>query len=138
MGKSLNRTKPQVDDELLELRKPGTFEAWNRFAAVNDEFVPIHMDDAAGMAAGNPSAFGMGNLQWAYLHALIEQWLDGSGRLETLQCRFQAPHLRGEWLTWRGSVTAVDAGDVIQLSFEAQSDVGTTLASATARVVWGS
>ena len=52
--------------------------AWNRYAAVNDEFIPIHMDDAAGQAAGYSGAFGMGNLQWAWLHCLLRDWLDGS------------------------------------------------------------
>ena len=59
------------------------FETWNRYAAVNDEFVPIHMDDEAGRAAGYPTAFGMGNLQWAYLHDLLRGWIGDDGRIET-------------------------------------------------------
>jgi hypothetical protein len=31
-------------------------EEWNGFAAVNDEFVPIHMDDTGGRAAGTSEA----------------------------------------------------------------------------------
>jgi hypothetical protein len=37
------------------------FPVWNRYAAVNDEFIPIHMDDTVGQAAGMNGAFGMGN-----------------------------------------------------------------------------
>ena len=33
-------------------RKTG-FMNWNRYAAVNDEFVPFHMDDEAGRSAKN-------------------------------------------------------------------------------------
>ncbi len=36
------------------------FMNWNRYAAVNDEFVYIHMDDEAGKAAGQGAAFGIG------------------------------------------------------------------------------
>ena len=39
---------------------------WNRYAAVNDKFVYIHMDDEAGGSALNEQgAFGMGNLRYA-------------------------------------------------------------------------
>ena len=45
-------------------RTPG-FHHWNRYAAVNSEFVDHHMDDEAGRASGYPGAFGMGNLAFA-------------------------------------------------------------------------
>lgn len=44
---------------------------WNRYAAVNDKFVPMHMDDAAARAVGYPNAFGVGNLQWAYRRNML-------------------------------------------------------------------
>ena len=62
---------------------------WNRYAAVNDEFVPIHMDDAAGAEAGYPTAFGMGNLQVSYLHAMLRHWLDGRGSVQQLTVQFR-------------------------------------------------
>ena len=64
-----------VGEELPVFTRTTGFPVWNRFAAVNDEFVPIHMDDTAGQAAGMPGAFGMGNLQLAYLHNLVREWL---------------------------------------------------------------
>ena len=42
---------------------------WNRFAAVNDEFIDIHLDDDSAKAVGMPGVFGMGNLRIAYLHS---------------------------------------------------------------------
>ena len=65
----------KVGDELPTFTRETGFANWNRYAAVNDEFVPIHMDDAAGEAAGNGGAFGMGNLQWAYLHNMLRSWV---------------------------------------------------------------
>jgi acyl dehydratase len=84
---------------------------WNRYAAVNDEFVPIHMDDEAGRAAGFPSAFGMGNLLWAYLHNMLRDWIEtefaGEGRIVSVDLSFRSPNLRGQTVAARGTVTAV-------------------------------
>ena len=60
-----------VGMEIPEFQRATGLHNWNRYAAVNSEFVDIHMDDEAGQAAGYPTAFGMGNLQWSYLHALL-------------------------------------------------------------------
>ena len=82
-------------EELAPFVRPAGLETWNRFAAVNDEFVDIHMDDAAGRAAGYSGAFGMGNLQWAYLHNLLRDWLPAEGRIVELACRFRRASERG-------------------------------------------
>ena len=102
----LGEIAPGLDLPTLQ-RQPG-FHHWNRYAAVNDEFVPIHMDDEAGRAAGYPSAFGMGNLQWAYLHNLLESWLGPRGRVVALSCQFRAPNVQGQTVTAHGRVTAVE------------------------------
>ena len=70
----------KAGEELPPFTRTAGFANWNRYAAVNDEFVPIHMDDEAGRAAGYPTAFGMGNLQWAYLHNLVRDWLGDERR----------------------------------------------------------
>ena len=51
-------TTVTVGTEVPEYARTTDLANWNRYAAVNDEFVPIHMDDDAGRAAGFPSAFG--------------------------------------------------------------------------------
>lgn len=58
--------------------------SWNRYAAVNDEFIDIHMDRDAAKAAGLPDVIGMGNLRIAYLHNLLHGWLNGYGELVRL------------------------------------------------------
>jgi acyl dehydratase len=83
---------------------------WNRYAAVNDEFVAIHMDDEAGRAAGAPGAFGMGNLQWAYLHNMLRDWLGDSGRIVSASCQFREKNTKGQTVSARGRVTGVRAG----------------------------
>jgi len=87
------------------------FHNWNRFAAVNDEFVDIHMDDGAGQAAGYPGAFGMGNLQWAFLHNMLREWVGLDGRIVRVACQFRGPNLRNTVVTAHGTVTAVRPGD---------------------------
>jgi acyl dehydratase len=87
--------------------RTGGFQAWNRYAAVNDEFVDIHMDDDAGRDAGYPGAFGMGNLQWSYLHNLLRAWMGDDGRIVRLGCQFRGPMLKGSVVRARGVITAV-------------------------------
>ena len=58
----------QIGDELPAWSRKTDFMNWNRYAAVNDEFVYIHMDDEVGKAALNEQgAFGMGNLRYTYM-----------------------------------------------------------------------
>lgn len=97
---------PEVGAELAPIVRDTGFHNWNRYAAVNYEFVPIHMDDEAGRAAGMPGAFGMGNLQWSYLHVLLRGWLGDEGRIRSLRCDFRVPNAKGV-VTAKGIVTDV-------------------------------
>jgi acyl dehydratase len=100
-----------IGTEVPEYVRTTDLANWNRYAAVNDEFVPIHMDDEAGRAAGFPSAFGMGNLLWAYLHNMLRDWIEtefaGDGRIVSVDLSFRSPNLRGQTVAARGTVTAV-------------------------------
>ena len=127
----------KVGDELQPWSRQTDFMHWNRYAAVNDEFVPIHMDDEAGQKAGYPSAFGMGNLQWAYLHNLLRQWMGDEGRIVNLKCQFRSANTKGQVITAKGVVTAVrDEGDerVVDLEVWTEEQNGVKLAPGTATV----
>lgn len=117
-------------------RRPG-FDHWNRFAAVNEEFVPIHMDDAAAREAGYPRAIGMGRLLWSYLHCMLRDWLDDDGRIVSVAAQFRGPQLRGDQAIARGRVTAVRdlSGErIVDLEVWIESGDGTVLAPGTATV----
>jgi acyl dehydratase len=86
------------------------FANWNRFAAVQDEFVPIHMDDEAGRAAGFPTAIGMGNLQRSYYHNLLRDWLAGRGRIDQVSVAYAQPNLKDTTLSVQGKIADVAAG----------------------------
>jgi acyl dehydratase len=129
----------KVGDELPTFVRTTGFHNWNRYAAVNDEFVPIHMDDEAGQAAGYPSAFGMGNLQWAYLHDLLRQWMGDDGRIVRMSCQFRSANVKGQTITAHGTVTAVrDEGDerIVELDVWTEEQNGTRLAPGTATVAF--
>ena len=78
---AVDRDTVTVGTELPPFVRTTGFHNWNRYAAVNDEFVPIHMDDEAGRAQGFAGAFGMGNLMWSYLHNLVRDWMGDDGRI---------------------------------------------------------
>ena len=127
----------EVGQELPTFERMSGFHAWNRYAAVNDEFVPIHMDDEAGRNAGYAGAFGMGNLQVSYLHAMLRDWLGDDGRVIRVACQFRAPNLRGLKTIAGGRVTAVreERGErIVDLEVWTVTEEGTALAPGTATV----
>ncbi len=79
---------------------------WNRYAAVNDEFVYIHMDDEAGRAGANEQgAFGMGNLRYAYLLNMLRDWAGDEVEIRELGVQFRAINQKNDVLTCVGTVT---------------------------------
>lgn len=127
----------RVGDELPPFTRTTDLEIWNRYAAVNDEFVPIHMDDEAGRAAGLPGAIGMGNLQWSYLHNAVRAWIGDRGRIVRMACQFRSPNVRGQTVTATGRVTAVtEASDGVDVELEVwtQDQHGQRLAPGTCTV----
>src|SRR5690606_29562827 len=61
-------------EDLPGFQRRTDYMSWNRYAAVNDEFVYIHMDDEFGKLAGERGGFGMGNLRTAYLYNMVRDW----------------------------------------------------------------
>ena len=123
--------------EIPAFVRPTGLALWNRYAAVNDEFVPIHMDDEAGREAGYPSAFGMGNLQVSFLHSLLRQWMGDDGRIVSVACQFRGPNLKGQTITTRGRITAVrPVADRVEIDLEVwtENQDGEVLAPGTATV----
>jgi acyl dehydratase len=127
----------KVGDELPEFQRITGLHNWNRFAGVNYEFVPIHMDDEAGREAGYPSAFGMGSLQWSYLHSLIHGWVGDRGTIVSIGCQFRNANTKGMTVTGKGKVTAVrDEGGrhLVDLDIWTEDQDGNKLAPGHATV----
>ena len=96
----------QVGDSMPSWSRKTSFAEWNRYAAVNDEFVPFHMDDEAGRRAGNePGAFGMGNLRYAYIVNALHDWIGDEGVVREVGCQYRAINQKEDTLTVVGEVT---------------------------------
>lgn len=96
----------QVGDELPGWSRQTDFMSWNRYAAVNDEFIYIHMDDEAGRAALNEKgAFGMGNLRYAYIVNALQEWIGDEAEVREIGCQFRAINQKNDILTVTGKVT---------------------------------
>ncbi|MCX6023918.1 MAG: hypothetical protein NTZ05_19750 [Chloroflexi bacterium] len=80
------------------------FMEGNRFAAANEEHVSFHMDHKAGEAMGAPGAFGMGNLRFAYLHNMLEDWIGADGAIKKVGVQYRDRNFEGETLTAWGKV----------------------------------
>ena len=121
---------------LPTLERVSDFAHWNRYAAVNDEFVPMHMDPEAGRAAGQRDAFGMGNLRIAYLHNLLRGWLGDAGDIVAFSCQFRGFSFKGDVLTARARVERREERDGVRLlhlslGVDNQDGVDTTPAEAS-------
>jgi acyl dehydratase len=131
-------TEVNVGDPLPAFVRTTGFDNWNRYAAVNDEFVPIHMDTDAAKANGLPGAIGMGNLQWSYLHSAVREWLGDRGRILRMSCQFRSPNLHGQTVTATGTVTAIEdtaAGTEVTLDVWTEDQDGNKLAPGTCTVL---
>jgi len=95
-----------IGDTLKEWSRTTGFMEWNRYAAVNDEFVPFHMEDESGRRAGNEQgAFGMGNLRYAYIVNALRDWIGDEAEIREVGCQYRAINQQGDTLTVTGTVT---------------------------------
>jgi acyl dehydratase len=95
----------EIGQEIPAFTRETDFMHWNRYAAVNEEFVYIHMDDEAGKAAGQGAAFGMGNLRWAYVLNALRAWIGDEAEVRELSLQFRAVNHKHDVLRASGVVT---------------------------------
>ena len=117
-----------VGDEMPAWSRQTDFMHWNRYAAVNDEFVPFHMDDEAGRKAGNKEgAFGMGNLRYAYLANALRDWIGDEAEVREIGCQYRAINQKHDTLTVVGKVVekgVVDGENQIKLTTNVMNQAG--------------
>ena len=118
----------QVGDEMPSWSRKTDFMHWNRYAAVNDEFVPFHMDDEAGRAAKNEAgAFGMGNLRYAYLANALRDWIGDEASVREIGCQYRAINQKHDVLTVTGKVVEkglVDGENQVRLEVNVVNQKG--------------
>ena len=117
-----------VGDEMPAWSRQTDFMHWNRYAAVNDEFVPFHMDDEAGRRAGNQEgAFGMGNLRYAYLVNALRDWIGDEAEIREIGCQYRAINQKNDTLTVVGQVVekeTVDGENRVKLTTNVMNQAG--------------
>ncbi|HZC17867.1 MAG TPA: hypothetical protein VE309_14005 [Caulobacteraceae bacterium] len=102
----------KVGDDMPTWSRQTNFMHWNRYAAVNDEFVPFHMDDEDGRKAGNAQgAFGMGNLRYAYLANALRDWIGDEAEIREIGCQYRAINQKNDTLTVVGKVVELETVD---------------------------
>src|SRR3546814_5090031 len=96
----------QVGDELPAWSRKTDLMNWNRYAAVNDEFVYIHMDEEAGRRAMNEQGvFGMGNIRYTYIVNSLHDWMGDGGVIREVGVQFRAINQKNDVLTVQCKVT---------------------------------
>ena len=117
-----------VGDEMPAWSRTTDFMHWNRYAAVNDEFVPFHMDDEAGRRAGNQQgAFGMGNLRYAYLVNALRDWIGDEAEIREIGCQYRAINQKNDTLTVVGKIVekeTVDGEHCVKLTTNVTNQAG--------------
>ena len=122
----------KVGDALPEWVRKTDLMHWNRYAAVNDEFIYIHMDDEEGRRALNEKgAFGMGNLRWSYLINMLRDWAGDEADVEEMSVQFRAINQKNDVLTCKAVVTGKehkDGANLVRLDINVfnQDGKGTT------------
>jgi hypothetical protein len=129
----------EIGEEVPAFARTTEFAHWNRYAAVNDEFIDVHMSTEAAKAAGQPDVFGMGNLRVAYMHNALQDWLGVDGDLTAFGCQFRALNFLGDELVTHAKVTAVgDADDgarAVAVEFGVMNQSGDETMPGTAELV---
>ena len=106
----------EIGDQVTPFARTTGFAEWNRYAAVNDEFIPIHMDDEAGRGAGNEAgAFGMGNLRLSYVLNMLRDWAGDECEIRSLTVQYRKLNQKGDMLRAVGEVTGKQLADGVAL-----------------------
>ena len=129
----------EIGEAIPEWSRKTDLMNWNRFAAVNDEFVYIHMDDDAGRAALNePGAFGMGTLRFSYLHSMLRDWAGDEAEIKQVGCQYRAINNKNDVLRCVGIVKDKRIEDdqyLIELDIDVMNQNGQSTAPGQAIVI---
>ena len=96
----------EVGMEISPYPRVITLMELNRFAGANDEFVLIHMDrDYSRNIAHLPDVVVMGNLKYAYMSNMMNNWIGEEGILKSLSAQFRAWDIPGPALSVEPTLT---------------------------------
>ncbi len=127
----------KVGDLVPPFQRTTGLENWNRFAAANDEFMPVHMDPDAARARGQKDTFGMGGLRQSYLQSMLRAWMDEEGAIRRFTCQHRGVNFKNDVLTAKGSVETkrvVDGTNLVDLKLWVENQTGEIIDTGAATV----
>lgn len=127
-----------VGQELVPFQRKTGIENWNRYAAVNDEFMPVHMDVDAARDRGEKDVYGMAGLRQAYFHCLLRNWLGDDAEIRRISCKHLGINFKNDTLTAKGRVegTRVSGAEhLVDIHLAVENQSGEVLDTGKATVV---
>ena len=100
-----------------------TREQISAYAEASGDRNPIHLDDAAALAAGLPGVIAHGMLGMAQLANFVVAYAGDHRRIRRLRCRFSGMVLPGDTITFTGQVSGEESG-LITLELSAENQRG--------------
>lgn len=123
--------------QLPPLETMTTIEDLVRWSAAADDYTTFHFDPAAAAARGFDGPVVHGTYQASLIARMLTNWLEGSGTLTDLSCRYQRPVIVGRPLVCHAKVTAVDiegGNQEITVDVWTESPAGQVATTGTARL----
>lgn len=108
-----------------------------QYAGASGDFSPLHTDELAAIAAGNPSIMAHGMLTMALSAQAVTDWF-GAESLLTLDARFTAPVWPGDSLTTVVTVESVDCQDaqqIVRVGLRTANQDGVVTLTGTAQIL---
>ena len=127
----------EVGDSLPVFRRYTDLMNFNRFAAVNDEYVYHHMDLDIANSRGQSDVDGMGLLQFSYLHNMLRQWISEDGDIARASVQYRANNGRGDIISCHGRVLRTykeGARNLVDLELRTENQHSQTLSLGNATV----
>jgi len=100
----------KVGDQVPPLTRRIELATLVRYAGASTDFNPIHYDERYARAAGLPGVIGHGMLAMGLVSEAVTDWVEDSGLVRSLTCRFKHPYHLHDVLTVTGEVVGIDDG----------------------------
>jgi acyl dehydratase len=112
-----------VGEQLPPLRRRIELATLVRYAGASTDFNPIHYDTDYAQEAGLGGVIGHGMLAMGLVSEAVTDWIEDSGLLRSLSCRFVNSYRLHDVLTVSGEVVAAGDG-VVELALSCVNQDG--------------
>jgi len=133
--KTMQFNDVQIGDKLPELAIPITVALITSGAIATRDFFPGHHDKDAAIALGSPHIFMNILTTNGLVQSFVERWSGPDSLFQDIDIKLGMPNYPGDTMTFKGQVTAIDAGHkTVEISLAGQNQYGTHV-NGTVRLV---